>query len=450
MKRIVILASALLLYVSAFAQEENPSKFKFYGFIRNYIAADSRAVNAGTEDLYFYMPKDISMKDGVDQNEGFNWRFVSLTSRFGLDVLDYKFGSLGVTGKAEADFYCLSGSVPVLRLRLAFMKLTFDNVPLALTIGQAWHPMAADMPHMNNLETGAPFNPFNRSPQLTLDFKTGDVTFTASMLYLNHYLPVGPNGKSKEYFLNGLPEFYAGVAYKKGGFMAKAGVDLMNLRPYKSYGNKVANGFMTGVSPFVFLQYGKGLFQVKAKAILAQSGEHLNMLSGYGVASYNADTNTFTYTPMQNLGSWLSFSYGKKFQVMCMLGYMKNLGTTQELMNPDKMFWLNTAGGTMTQKTTTVKTVEEQVSIAGAVPVKITKDVTEESTFTQANVVQAFRATPTVAWNIGKFTVSLEYNYTLGEYGNQGVHRGVRGLYGDGETHWVHNHRFICMTKFNF
>ena len=75
--------------MQAFAQEETPSKFKLYGFIRNYIVADTRAVNAGTEDLYFYMPKDLSMKDGIDQNDGFNWRFVSLTTRLGLDVSGY-------------------------------------------------------------------------------------------------------------------------------------------------------------------------------------------------------------------------------------------------------------------------------------------------------------------------------------------------------------------------
>lgn len=433
MKRFVILLSSLLLMGgNAFAQEETPAKFKLYGFIRNYIAADTRSVNAGTEDLYFYMPKDVNMKNGEDLNAGFNWRFVSLTTRLGLDVSGYKWGTMGISGKVEADFYNLSSAVPILRLRQAFMKLAWDNTPFSLTLGQTWHPMAVDMPHMNNLETGAPFNPFNRSPQMTLDIKAGDFTFTASMLYLNHYLPVGPNGKSKEYYLNGLPEFYAGVAYKKGGFVAKTGVDLVNLRPYKTYNNKTANGLMTGISPFVYLQYGKDLFQIKAKAILAQSGEHMNLLSGYGVSAYQESTNTFTFTPMQNLASFVSFSYGKKVQVMCMLGYMKNLGTTADLLNPDKMFWLNTAGGT-----TTIVTGQDDVS---------GKDITA----TQSNIAQAFRATPTLAFNLGKFTVSLEYNFTMGEYGNAGAHRGLRGLYAAGNTHWVHNHRFICMTKFNF
>ena len=430
MKKVVLITLAALLTGSAaFAQapEEKPSHFKLYGFIRNYMVADSRAVNAGTEDLYFYMPKDIAMTDGYDANAGFNWRFVSLTTRLGLDVSGYKWGRLGVSGKVEADFYNLSSNVPILRLRQAFMKLTFDESPLSLTIGQTWHPMAADMPHMNNLETGAPFNPFNRSPQLTADVALGGgFSLTASLLYLNHYLPTGPAGKSKDYYKYGLPEAYLGFTYKSAKFVGKVGVDAVNLRPYRTITDwRVQDGnaktiqvksLLSAVSPFVFLQFTQGKFQLRAKSILAQSGEHMNLLSGYGVHSFNQD-GTITYTPMQDWASFVSFSYGKKFQVMAMLGYMKQLGTTKDLT--DNQLWLNSAADTKIQ--------------------------------------QAFRATPTVAWNLGKFTVSLEYNLTAAEIGNSkaagysaDAARGARGLFAAGDTHWLLNHRFICMTKFNF
>ena len=411
--------AALLIGSAAFAQEEKPSHFKLYGFIRNYMVADTRAVNAGTEDLYFYMPKGISIKDGFDENAGFNWRFVSLTTRMGLDVSGYKWGSMGVSGKVEADFYCLNGSVATLRLRQAFMKLAWDESPVTLTIGQAWHPMAADMPHMNNLETGAPFNPFNRSPQLTADVKLGsNLTFTASLLYLNHYLPTGPGDvKSKDYYKYGLPELYMGLSYKAGGFLGRVGLDMTNIRPYRTIADwRVADSsdpktievksLMTTFSPFIYAQYTKGLFQIKAKSILAQSGEHLNLLSGYGVHSFNAD-GTITYTPMQDWASFLSFSYGKKFQVMAMLGYMKQLGTTADLT--DNRLWMNKSA--------------------------------------DVHIQQALRATPTVAWNLGKFTVSLEYNLTAAEFGTG--ERNARGMF-TGTPEWVLNHRFICMTKFNF
>ena len=410
--------AALLSGSAAFAQEEKPAHFKLYGFIRNYLSADSRAVNAGTEDLYFYMPKGHDMKDGLDLNSGFNWRFVSLTTRLGVDVSGYKWGTRGVSGKVEADFYNLRGSVPVLRLRQAFLKLTRDNIPVVLTLGQAWHPMAADMPHMNNLETGAPFNPFNRSPQVTADIDLGSgVTLTASLLYLNHYLPTGPAGKTKDYYKYGLPEAYLGVSYKSSKFLGRLGVDIVNMRPYRtltdwrvqdasSAKTIEVKSLLTTFSPFVFLQYTSGKFQLRAKSILAQAGEHMNLLSGYGVHAFNED-GTIEYTPMQDWASFVSFSYGKKFQVMGMLGYMKQLGTTQDLT--DNNVWMNTSA--------------------------------------DVHIQQAFRATPTVAWNLGKFTVSLEYNLTAAEFGSGA--RNARGMW-DGDKEWILNHRFICMTKFNF
>ena len=427
-KGIILLLAALLTGSAAFAQE-TPAKFKLYGFIRNYMTADTRAVNAGTEDLYYYMPKGHDYKNATtadskfDANEGFNWRFVSLTTRLGLDVSGYKFGTMGVSGKVEADFYNLSGSVPILRLRQAFMKLAWDESPVSLTLGQTWHPMAADMPHMNNLETGAPFNPFNRSPQVTLDYKAGDFTFTASLLYLNHYLPTGPAGKTKDYYKYGLPELYAGFTYKSGKFTGKLGLDMVNMRPYRTVKATWVNspdavskvkGMLTTFSPFVFLQYTDGMFQLRAKSILAQAGEHMNLLSGYGISNFDWTKGVvIEYTPMQDWASFVSFSYGKKVQAMCMLGYMKQLGTTKDLFTgyvPDEgNLWMNTAA--------------------------------------DVHIQQAFRATPTVAWNIGKFTLSLEYNLTAAEFGS-GT-RDARGMY-TGEKEWILNHRFICMTKFNF
>lgn len=463
MKKTVIIAISLLLCLSAYAQE-NPAKVKLGGFIRQYTVVDTRAVKAGTQDLYFYMPQDISLNsDGEDLNDGLTWRSPSLTSRLWIDVKDYKWQNMSVTGRVEADFYSLNGTsasttVAQLRLRRAFVKLGWDEKPYTLLVGQDWHPLAADLPHMTNLESGAPFNPFNRSPQVTFDYKVKDFTFTGSLLYLNHYLPTGPSGKSMDYYKYGFPELYLGVSYKKGGLLARAGVDVINSKPigYVGYNNTTviasdgasgyvsktvtddsklvrgytmdkkvakASGILTAISPFVYCQYTKDLFQVKAKAILAQSGEQFNLLSGYGLASADDTKYEYTYTPMQDLASFVSFQYGKKFQVLGMIGYMKQLGTTRDLLvnasGAPTDLWLNGAADTRIQ--------------------------------------QAFRATPTVAWNFGKFTVSLEYNFTAAEFGNSkaagysdDAKRASNGLFKIGDTHWVHNHRFICMTKFTF
>ena len=431
---ISILACALLGSGIASAQEETPSKIKLYGFIRNYMVFDSHEVNAGTQDLYFYMPKNSNIVDGVDKNAVPSFRMMALTTRLGLNINGYRIGDTKVDGTIEADFYCMNGSVATVRMRQAYVGITRDN--LLVNVGQTWHPMAVDMPHITNLETGAPFNPFNRSPQIMAHLTTGKFTWTGGIIYPMQFLPVGPDddgktAKSAAFNKYGMiPEVYLGVAFKSGGFLGKTGVDFFSIMPrWKApliveasikdgervleYDPSVTEQITTrlfAVSPFLYLQYTSGKFQVKAKTILAQAGEHMNLLSGYG-PTFDWNSMRITYTPMQDWASFISFQYGKKFQVLGMAGYMQRLGTTRKLLGYDSSnatIWLNTAADWRIQK--------------------------------------AFRVTPTIAYNLGKLTFSLEYNCTAGWFGEGWFNQG--GLFETG--HWVMNHRIEQMVKFNF
>lgn len=438
------------------AQEETPAKVKVYGFIRNYMVFDTHEVSAGTQDLYFYMPKDRKMVDGVDQNAVPSFRMLALTTRLGLDIGGYRIGELKVSGNVEADFYSMNGSLATLRLRHAYASLLWDNLVLGdllVHVGQTWHPMAADMPHVTNLETGAPFNPFNRSPQVMFHWTVGKFTWTGGILYPMQYLPVGPvnttspvwnpstgryepkltygTTKSADFNKYGLiPEVYLGVSFKSGGFLGKAGANLFSSLPrweapaitvvdeatkelsFDYDHTSVLKERLYAISPFVYLQFTKGSFQIKAKSILAQSGEHMNLLSGYA-GTYNWNRHSLEYTPMQDWASFVSVQAGRKFQFLCMLGYMQQLGTTRSVfayLANDRLntLWLNTSADSKIQR--------------------------------------AFRATPTLAYNLGKLTFSLEYNCTGAWFGEGDRNRG--GLYETG--HWVLNHRLEQMVKFSF
>ena len=452
----LVAALAASVPVPAAGQEETPAKIKAYGFIRNYMVFDTHEVSAGTQDLYFYMPKDSKMVDGVDQNENPSFRMLALTTRLGLNVSGYRFGEMQANGTIEGDFYCMSGSMAAFRLRQAYVGLLWDNLELGdllVNIGQTWHPMAADMPHITNLETGAPFNPFNRSPQVMFHWTVGKFTWTGGILYPMQYLPVGPiystnpvwsdvtgqyepkttysTTKSAEFNKYGMiPEVYLGVALKSGGFLGKAGVNFFSIMPrwqapaitivdeatkelaFDYDNTSLLKARLYAVSPFLFLQFTKGSFQLKAKTILAQAGEHMNLLSGYA-GTYNWDTHALEYTPMQDWASFVSFQAGRKFQFLCMFGYMQQLGTTRSIfayLANDRLntLWLNTAADNKIQR--------------------------------------AFRATPTLALNVGKLTFSLEYNCTGAWFGEGDRNRG--GLYDTG--HWVLNHRIEQMVKFSF
>ena len=209
MKRIITIALCALLLVPASAQEVSKQEkkeaakshlkqhFKVYGFIRNYFTYDSRESISGTGDMYNYQPKDENWNktDDVTLREDLNaqssFRFLSLTTRVGLNIVDYKWRGTEFSGKIEADFYAgisaVSGQTHAVtgtaqfRLRQAYVTLGWDSLKMNskdyervdLTIGQTWHPMAADLCDVIALNSGAPFGPFNRSPQVRMDARLG-------------------------------------------------------------------------------------------------------------------------------------------------------------------------------------------------------------------------------------------------------------------------------------
>ena len=95
-----------------------------------------------------------------------------------------------LTGKPE---------IFLVRLRKAYTLFTWTKTKLL--IGQTWHPFwdGDAFPRIGALNTGTPFQPFNRSPQVRLDYKTGAFIFSATGLYQQQYVSVGPIGASNTY-----------------------------------------------------------------------------------------------------------------------------------------------------------------------------------------------------------------------------------------------------------
>ena len=122
---ILVFALCSLFLVPIQAQEAKREKktveshlqqhFKLYGFIRNYFTYDSRESWSGTGDLYNYQPKDENWNQteeeaatsGVerqDLNAQSTFRFLSLTTRLGVNITGYKWRHTEFSGKIEADF----------------------------------------------------------------------------------------------------------------------------------------------------------------------------------------------------------------------------------------------------------------------------------------------------------------------------------------------------------
>ncbi|MCQ2959766.1 MAG: hypothetical protein MJ198_06225 [Bacteroidales bacterium] len=447
MKRLFFIPFACIV-TSVFAQNE--AQLKWYGFVRNYFTFDSRESKSGTDELYYYLPLDNSYQpDGTDINAHSTMKWTAITSRLGLDIKGYSYGKMAMGGKIEADFYNgLSGvtGVASFRLRQAYSTITWSdslhNTKHTLKVGQAWHPMAADMPHTTSLEIGVPFGPFSRTPQVTFDYSaTKKITLTASALWQMQYTSGGPEGASANYIkYANTPEGYLGVSFKDDcGFLGRVGVDVLSIKPrYK--GNAVLDDGtkytalvkdrLTTVSPFIYAQYKKDMFEVKAKSIYAQAGEHMNLNGGYGVtAKYDnlGEDGHWEYTPTRYSSSWMSLMYGKKWQGLLFIGYAKNLGTADELY-VDK-----TVGG---------------IDLAAVGNNYLSKN-------TYANVMSMRRLAPAVVANWGKLSMSMEWQITYVEYGDFYTIDGVKYISAkdgrtEGDTHWVTNHRLQTMLKYSF
>jgi len=449
MKKItVILAVAALVAPSAaaFAEETVAPKnnFKFYGFVRNYFAFDTRESIAGTGDLYYWLPKDEAKNaEGVDMNAQSQFRFLSLTSRVGVDVSGYKINNVEFGGKIEADFYAgltNGGGTAQLRLRQAFATVKWNKLgkeqkgSIAMKIGQAWHPMAADLPDIFSLESGAPFNAFSRTPLVQADFNLGcPFSITAAAIWQMQYMSMGPvwtkqadgtyswvSTASTDFMKYGLtPELYLALNYQKGGFLGRIGATMLSIKPrhtgtVKGVTTNVKDRIIT-ISPYIYLQYKKGLFTVKGKTILSSAGEHVNLMSGYAVCDMSDEAN-WKYTPIHTSSTWVTLSYGKKINGALLLGYMKNLGTSKDVI----------ANG----------------QYANASYIYYQKNGS-------CDINSMYRIQPEVTYNIGKFTVGLEYMLTAVQYGDKST-MSLRAISAKDKLHWVANNRIQAIVKFTF
>lgn len=451
MKKILIVIAALLAspFLAGAAggaddsgRGETPARLKLYGFIRNYAAFDTRESKAGTKDLFYYLPKDVNFNsEGDDLNARNSFRMLALTSRLGVDVSGYRTGRTDVSAKIEADFYCMNGNVAVFRLRQAYALLSWKNLgrrggqSVSLKIGQTWHPMAVEQPFTLGLDVGTPFNPFSRTPQAVADYNfAGHFTLTGGIMYQMQNLSTGPDGTSDNYLkYSCIPEGFLGVSFKAGGLLVKAGADVLSIKPRweNSKGIRVADR-LTTITPFVYAQYTRGTLTVSGRTLYGSAGEHLCLLSGYGVAASSDVENDgkYEYAPLHSTVSYISAKYGRKLQVMGMVGYMQNLGTSKELYS------------NVSDRYGRTYTTPEYLYL-------------NANTFSNLN--KLIRVSPAVAYNLGKLTFGIEYSATIARYGRYKTYsddniqlvNSKNGLVENG-LHWVTNNRVLTMVKFTF
>ncbi len=243
---------------------EPETSYKFYGFVRNDLYFNSRQNEEAFDGLLSILPKPKEMLSDIDNNALPNSQMLAISSRLGIDLTGSKVFGAKTSAKIELDFAGVKAYYYLIRLRHAYIK--FNWVNSELIVGQTWHPMFSNIqPFTPALSVGAPFQSFNRSPQIRFKQNLGqNFSLLSVASYQMQYLTQGPNGSSSIYMKNGLlPGLYLGIDFKAKGVLAGLGVDGKSLL--------INRDRLNSASAFAYAQYAHNKFQIRTKTVYGQN-----------------------------------------------------------------------------------------------------------------------------------------------------------------------------------
>ena len=425
MKKITLFLMAALVAVSGMAQIKlgKDVNLKIYGHVRTDIFYNSRANTESVDGLFYSFPKDeVLDANGNDINGSPSSNMYAVYSRMGFDFAGPMIGKAKTSAKIEFDFRG-NGNDNLSALRLRHAYFNFDWGKDKLLVGQTSHPFFGDVsPQILNLNTGSPFQPFGRAPQIRYRHNNGALQLQAAAVWQSQFKSHGPSatdgtGNSRNQYPHknsNIPELALGIDYKANGWIAGVGVDMLSIVPRVTSFNEnkkpwyKVNERLTTVSYEAHLKYQKDKLFFAAKSVLGSNFTHTSMLGGYGIKAEDAKTGEREYTPFRNSSNWINIVYGKKWKPGIFVGYIKNLGTADDMKEANKY--------------------AEGTNIYG----------------TGTNIDQLWTGTFELTYNVPHWKVGAEYNYTSAWYGKTQKDGKVT------DTHAVGNNRLVLSATYSF
>ncbi len=402
---------------------------KFSGFLRNDVFYDSRQVisarPANQGELLLYPTNVANDINGNDINAAPSVTMLSITSRLTGTITGPNAFGAKTSGIFEGEFFGnANGNENAFRLRHAYAKLDWKNTQLAF--GQYWHPLFVTecFPGVVSFNTGIPFQPFSRNPQIRLTQNLGSgfnlilaavsETEAFSSAGSSTNIALGAPSVSQLYANNAvIPNMHAQVQYRSNSLLMGAAFDFKSLRPALKV--QSAPGASTYVSTnekvnsFTFETYAKLTTKdviVKGEFVSGENTFDQLMIGGY--LAYG-DAPNITYKPIHVNSYWFEVAgTGKTIVPGFFFGYTKNNGATD----------------------------------AGAITsVAYTRSVAPKA----ASIDNVLRIAPRLEIVSGKFKFGTEIEITSAAYGTAGTDAKVTG-----NTNSVTNTRILFVSTFSF
>ncbi|MGD0710045.1 MAG: hypothetical protein ABR968_02605 [Bacteroidales bacterium] len=414
MKKILILLCVLCIAKISVQGQNDSTKnankkfgITFSGFINAQAAYDTRQTEGTRDNMCNLYPLNVSLdKNGKDINAHPGFNEYAMASRlagtitgpdaFGAKAMAYMEGDFTGPSSSENDAF---------RLRHAYMKFTWPKAELLA--GQYWHPLNLPemIPYVLALNTGAPFHPYSRQPQLRFTRSFGKLNFVAVAASNRDYTSDGPAGVSYTYLKNSaIPNFDVQLQYKSNDkIFFGIGGDYKRITPrLKNDSNLVADESLDCYTATAFLKIKLKPITVKFQTVFGQNLYDQTMLGGYAVEKADTAKGSNIYTNLDQLTGWIDLSTNNKskFNAGLFLGYAKNMGSQHNI-------WGEYYGrGT--------------------------------------DIAYAYRVAPRVSYTSGNVTFAAELEYTDAAYGTPDSEDGVNN------TKNVYNFRVLLFTQYNF
>lgn len=396
MKKTIIVALMALPVLIAAQDVKEPPRYgiSFSGFVKNDFFYDSRESVSIREGHFLLYPREVQPDaDGIDINDKNSFNFLSIQTRLtGKISAPDAFGAK-TSGVIEADFFGNENAAFVdangFRLRHAFVKLNWARTELLA--GQYWHPFFQPgcFSGVISFNTGAPFQPFSRNPQLRLQYRTGAISLAAIMSAQRDF--ASPQGSSSLRYAS-RPDLGVIVSYESGGKDGKpavlAGVagGFKTLQPLLTVKNGdkvyVTGEKVSGISGTAFFSLKTAPLTCKIQAVYGENLFDLTMLGGYAVSGITDSLrNKVSYSTLNNFSAWAEIqTHGARVQYALWAGYTQNLGSRDPLL-----VYSNKIDGT-------------------------------DATVRGANIHSLYRVSPRVVFISGKLNLAAEMEYTVAQY----------------------------------
>jgi hypothetical protein len=319
-------------------KEEQKQVIRLSGFVKTDIFYDTRQSSAsnGIREGHFYLyPDDIVYDEQMnDLNANPSFHILNIQTRLRADIDGPDAFGAKISGAIEAEFFGTSDSdINGFRLRHAYVKMGWPKA--VLLAGQYWHPMfpAENFPGTVSFNTGAPFVPFSRNPQVRFTLLPGKISLTLAAYTQRDFTSSGPDGNSSKYIRNsGLPGVDLQLKIPAGKYLtAWGGVDYKIIRPeMKTAANFETDATVAGLSAFVTLKVKTKPLNLSMMGVYSENGSDMIMLGGYGVAGITDPVReTIEWTTLNSASFWADISTnGRKAVFGIFSGYSRNLGTS--------------------------------------------------------------------------------------------------------------------------